>query len=274
MQQALGWNPIEADDGWYIDDIQVTNTLVSAATITADTAANAGLPASCAGAACTAVTASLVADPTSTGAPGQLTNLDASGSSGSCVNGVLQYRFWTTNNNTTVGDAGDVLLRTWTDNPELVDAPSGTTRYGVQVRCSALTSCAGSATAQVVVDCPSTGNALAAFNQDISFSSKTAFGWPTAQAADAIRGSLDALRAAGGQFNATVQTCLNNNTSVNTVPDATTPGVGSGFYYLVRGAGVTFCNAGNSWKTFSAAEKPGAGGDRDADLAGAANVCP
>jgi hypothetical protein len=27
-QQALGWNPSEADDGWYIDDIRVTNTLI------------------------------------------------------------------------------------------------------------------------------------------------------------------------------------------------------------------------------------------------------
>ena len=38
MQQALDWNPTEADDGWYIDDIQVTNTLTGAATVTVDTA--------------------------------------------------------------------------------------------------------------------------------------------------------------------------------------------------------------------------------------------
>jgi len=58
------------------------------------------------------------------------------------------------------------------------------------------------------------------------------------------------------------------------VADATTPAVGSANYYLVRGAAPAFCNAGNSWRTLSPAEKNGAGGDRDADLAGAANVCP
>jgi hypothetical protein len=273
MEQALDWNPIEADDGWYIDDIQISNTLTSAATVTADTAANAGLPA-CPALACTTVTASLTATPTSTGAPGQLTTLSSSGSSGACVNGVLQYRFWTTDNNTTVGDAGDVLLRTWTDNPTIADAPSNTTRYGVEVRCSALTTCQNSATTNVTVNCPSTGNAVAPFGQSIAFSSKTSLGWSTVGLVDVIRGSLDALRAAGGQFNATVQACLGNNVNVSSVADATTPAVGSANYYLVRGAAPAFCNAGNSWRTLSPAEKNGAGGDRDADLAGAANVCP
>jgi hypothetical protein len=91
----------------------------------------------------------LASDPSTTEAPGQLATLDASGSAGACRDGVLQYRFWTTNNNTTVGDAGDVLLRTWTDNPEIADAPNATTRYGVQVRCSALVSCQNSATTTV-----------------------------------------------------------------------------------------------------------------------------
>jgi hypothetical protein len=54
MQQALNWNAIEADDGWYIDAVQVTNTPVSAATVTVDMADRSGLPAC--GPVCTDVT--------------------------------------------------------------------------------------------------------------------------------------------------------------------------------------------------------------------------
>jgi hypothetical protein len=275
MQQALDWNPTEADDGWYIDDIQVSNTLTSAATLTADTAANAGLPASCSGAACTSVTAALAPDPSTTEAPGQLTTIDASGSAGGCRDGVLQYRFWTTNNNTTVGDAGDVLLRTWTDNPELADAPNATTRYGVQVRCSALVSCQSSATTTVTVNCPTTGNAVAPFAQSIGFSNKTTVAWTSSALVDVIRGNLNTLRANGGQFNGTVDACLGNNVTVSSVADATVPALNGVNYYLVRGAGPSaFCNAGNSWKTGVAAEKPGVGGDRDADIVLDASTCP
>jgi hypothetical protein len=275
MDQGLGgWNPIEADDGWYIDDIQVSNTLVSAANVTADTVANAGLPA-CPAIACTSVTASLSATPASTGAPGQLTSLDASGSSGSCVNGVLQYRFWVTNNNTTVGDAGDELLRTWTDNPIIADAPNNTTRYGVQVRCSALTTCQNSATTSVTVSCPTTNTAVAAFPQSIGFSNKTTVSWTSAALVDVIRGDLIQLRTNVGQFNGTVDTCLGNNVTVSSVADATVPAVNGGKYYLVRGAGASaYCNAGNSWKTGVAAEKPGVGGDRDADIDLDPDACP
>jgi len=274
MQQALAWNPIEADDGWYIDDIQISNTLTSAATVTADTAANAGLPA-CPAIACTSVTATLGATPTTTGAPGQLTTLDASGSSGACVNGVLQYRFWTTDNNTTVGDAGDVLLRTWTDNPTISDAPSNTTRYGVEVRCSALTSCQNSATTSVTVNCPSTGNAVAAFPQTIRFNDKNTVAWTSSALVDVIRGDLIQLRTNVGQYNGTVDTCLGNNVTAASAADATTPAVNGGKYYLVRGAGASaFCNAGNSWKEGVLSEKPGAGGDRDADIVLDPDACP
>ena len=55
--QALAWNPIEADDGWYIDDIRVTGALTSAATVTVDTADRTGLPVC--GPSCSAVSAFL-----------------------------------------------------------------------------------------------------------------------------------------------------------------------------------------------------------------------
>jgi hypothetical protein len=48
-----------------------------------------------------------------------------------------QYQFWIDGNlNGIVGDAGDKLLRDWTDGSTFVDAPLVATRYGVRVRCS------------------------------------------------------------------------------------------------------------------------------------------
>jgi hypothetical protein len=42
----------------------------------------------------------------------------------------------------------------------------------------------------------------------------------------------------------------------------------------VRAAGPSgYCNAGNSWKTAGVGEKPGAGGDRDADIALDPDAC-
>src|SRR6185503_2726944 len=78
VTDALGANPDNpGDDGWYIDNIVMTDTLTSPATITSDAASNSGLPAC---AHCTTITPSLTADPSQLGAPGQVVTLDASGS--------------------------------------------------------------------------------------------------------------------------------------------------------------------------------------------------
>src|SRR6185436_4144001 len=127
----------------------------------------------------------------------------------------------------------------------------------------------------VPVPCPSTGNAKTPFDQAIGFASKIQFAWPAAEPVDVIRGDLGLLRSSGGQFNGTVEACLGNDVSVSSVMDAILPASGAGKYYLVRGAGPSpYCNATPSWKTGVAAEKPGAGGDRDADIALDSDSCP
>src|SRR6185369_15330341 len=78
MRQALGLDNSPADDGWYIDDIRVTNTLTSAATVRVDTADRSALPGC--PAACSSLSASLAAVPTSSSVPGEPILLDASGS--------------------------------------------------------------------------------------------------------------------------------------------------------------------------------------------------
>jgi hypothetical protein len=193
-----------------------------------------------------------------------------------CLDGLLHFRFWEdVNGNGVPGDAGDRLLRTWTENPVLLQAPGVTTRYGVEVRCSSQPNCQASASTLVTVPCPSTGTARAPFGQSIGFAGKTQLAWATAELVDVVRGDLGALRSSGGQFNGTVQACLADGQNVSSIHDATVPPPGAAEYYLVRGAGPSaYCNATPSWETGTAAEKPGAGGDRDADIALDPDACP
>jgi hypothetical protein len=280
------------DDGWYIDDIHIVGALGGAPyTITQDTRVITALPTCTTG--CASITAGLFATPSTTAGPGQLMSLEAKTSTiDACPNGVAQYQYWLDGNgNSIVGDAGDTLLRDFTDNSTFLDAPQVSTRYGVRVRCSSSTSCdqadgSSAITALVTVPCPSTGTAKAKFAQSIGVNKASLAGaepdvnatvsWATTALVDAIRGNLSALRAATGDYNGTVQACLGNNVSVSSLPvDATNPGAGGALYYLVRPAVTTLCNeTGVSYKTGHPTELPGAGGDRDADIALDPNACP
>jgi len=48
---------------------------------------------------------------------------------------------------------------------------------------------------------------------------------------DAMRGLITELPAGGG----TAEACLASGGTANQAPDASTPAIGTGFYYLVRG---------------------------------------
>ncbi|HEX6852516.1 MAG TPA: hypothetical protein VF139_14050 [Candidatus Polarisedimenticolaceae bacterium] len=271
------------DDGWYIDDVQITNSLVTGnppvpapATLTVDNNANSGLPGC---AACTAITPSLVATPTTTAAPGQPVQLDASASTAdSCPNGTLQFQYWIdANGNSIVGDAGDTLLRDWTDDSGYLDAPmSGPVRYALKVRCSSTPNCdsaSNTAVTPVNVNCPSSGTLSGRFNGAIGFSNKTTVSWTTSQGFDAIQGDLNTLRSSGGNFNGAVNTCLQNNGTGTSLNDAATPAAGAGFYYLLRptSGGAGGCNAGSpSYGTGNAKEAAG----RDTEIAADPDACP
>ena len=151
----------------------------------------------------------------------------------------------------------------------MTDVPNRTMGYGLDVRCSTRPTCAGRAT--VVVPCSSTEPVP--LPSLITWTNKSQVDWAaTGTHFDAIRGDLGALRASGGQFDGTVQACLFNDSLYPQFFDSTLPSTGQGFYYLVRlqndGCGVGL------WGTGSPAEVPGAGGDRDADLALDPAACP
>ena len=69
-------------------------------------------------------------------APGHPITLDASVSSGVCLNGALQFRF---------SIDGGAALRGWSEDPELIDAPTSDRDYRVEVRCTTDLSCFDSA---------------------------------------------------------------------------------------------------------------------------------
>jgi hypothetical protein len=170
-EQIFVFNPDPDDDGWWIDDVRVTNTLSTPATVVNDTDVFAGTPC---GVNCNTVTASLTSDPTSLPAPGQVVSLSAVASSADkCLNGTIQYRFCISADND-CADPQDTILRSFTDNPDLIDAPANTTKYAVDVRCSSLTSCASSTSVTVAVACP-TDNLF----PTILWPNKTTINWGT-----------------------------------------------------------------------------------------------
>jgi hypothetical protein len=281
----FGTDDVVTDDGWYVDAVRIDTALGGPLTVSVDTKVITPL-GTCG--SCSSVTAALAATPATTAGPGQLTTLEAKTSTiDICLNGLPQYQFWLDgNNNSIVGDAGDTLLRDYTDNSTFIDAPQNNTRYGVRVRCSSAPSCdsvdgSNAITALVTVPCPSTGNAKAVFGQSVGVNkaslagaepdATTTVSWSASTLVDAIRGNLITLRSSVGNFTGTVLACLGNNVSGTSVPsDAVDPGAGGGFYYLVRPGVSAFCNATISYSSGNAKEAAG----RDAEIAADGNACP
>ncbi len=272
QQQAVLWNPgsrAAADDGWYVDDVQVTNTLTSAATVSVDQADRSGLPAC--GPGCESVAASITASPPTVGS-GEEVTLDASGSvADQCPGGTLLYRFWEDSQKDGFFSVGqDGAIQEWSANAIATRTAGHTAHEYVDVRCSTRPACSGRAFVVVPFVCPIADRDP--FPRTITWVSKTEVSWQdNIGISDAILGDLDALRAAQGQFNGTVLGCVANDASTSSgFTHAAVPAPGTAFYYLVK----TFISLCSSWGTGSPAEVPGAGGDRDLDLAYDPHVCP
>ena len=179
-------NTLAGDDGWFIDDFEIRDAVSFSANLVADDKLNLSVCSggtqdtlacdtiatedacvagggTCSfpgcGTTCNIVTAALVANPLiPLAAPGQLVELDAVASMADrCNDGVIQYRFWIdTDANQTGLDipGGDVLVRNWSENPLLLQAPGDDTNYAVDARCSALTTCSDTTYNTVLVNCP------------------------------------------------------------------------------------------------------------------------
>jgi len=251
MFTFFGRPNVSADDGWYIDDIQIDGAIASPTTLLVD-GDTIGSPLACG--SCGVINATLEFSPNPLPSPGQIVTLTAKNSSADvCLNGILQYQFWNdVDGNGILGVAPDVMLRDWTDSSTFVDAPVVTTQYGVKVRCSSAPSCgsavnANSAAQLVKVNCP--GGPFSEMITLAKVSGQTiTINWTgPAVSVDAIRGSLvglapapatKALLATPAGFNNSVNSCLVNNSSpINQIAPVGEPvlAAGDGFYYLVRG---------------------------------------
>jgi len=138
------------------------------------------------------------------------------------------------------------MIRDWSENSVLIDAPELDTDYRVEVRCSADTSCAGSVVVDVEVDCPSTGDLESVFPETIVAQTKTRFSWTTARSFFLFSGDLAAVGAYAGD--------LSSHTSDGFYADMT-PAPGAGSYFVVRTPGE-FCNDAGLWATGGMAENP------------------
>jgi uncharacterized membrane protein len=84
---------------------------------------------------------------------------------------------------------------------------------------------------------------------------------------DLARGSLSALRSSHGDFSAATTDCLESDLTATSRDDADTPGVGDGFWYLVRAV-----SCGGS-ATFDSGA-PSQVGSRDAEMQASPSTCP
>ena len=276
-------NPFVGDDGWYIDDIRWTGLLATPITLSVDGAV-LGSPLACG--ACSAITPSLTATPSSLSAPGQIVAVSGKLSTADrCINGVLQYQFWNNNDgNGTVGDAGDALLRDWTDNSTFIDAPLITTQYGVKVRCSTDLSCdtaTSSAILPVSVSCPTSSAGLGTVRVSkpgagapgAEPENNATISWGGSLTVQLIRGDLTSLRGTGGITNVDAGGCLANNAFLSSVDDNAILGSGASYYIIKT---PVFCNVALSgtYAENLPDELAGAGGNRDSDIAGDPTSCP
>jgi hypothetical protein len=280
-------NPGEEDNGWWIDDIRIDDTLSNPASILVDSNdlkscsndtargcidnADCENPGTCGGQAppcgptCTVagITVAIATTPDANAtpltetltAPGQPIEIDASGTSGTCLSGSLQYRF-------SKDGSPDVLLRDYSENAIFVDAPLGDTDYLVDVRCSVQQTCAKTTTVDVNVACPASGNLGGLFPAPLLASSGTSttaiFQWSPTSDYEVWKGPLANVSTYGGSI-------IDTGTGT-TYTDSAAAGSN---YYIFRVPGE-FCNDTGSWTGGGPAECPAGActntGDRDGDL--------
>jgi hypothetical protein len=269
------------DDGWWIDGIEVTNTLTSPVTLSVD---SSGFTGTACGAICNTITPVITTDPSPPDltAPGQPLEIDASGSTADrCIDGTLQFRFCVDGNGSlTCDDLGgaDTLLRSWTDNPVIVVVPDfpGDV-FIVEIRCSSDPDCGtalgpgpAKGVVQAKVECPGIPAPIR-FGNPSTPGVKNRIYWDTGPAIDIdwTYGSFTTSTSIS-TFAETACTDLNAVGSID-ITSLLDPAAGSGFWFLVKKdgpvAGLTvLCNDNVTWQNLPRNEAA-----RDANLA---SNCP
>ncbi len=274
----------EADDGWFVDDIQITNMVNTAITLSPDAQTNPSptCPHESTNPYCDTFTPDLTClcdgvdndqdgtiDPGCDGedndsdgtideddeaenncnklAPGHRVTLSAAKSTvDTCVDGVMQFQFWQDDGDGTVEDTDDTLLYDWSTRSYYIDAPQVDTNYCVLTRCYY----------------PTEGRIPVGLVTGLEFSDdKENFSWDAEENStvyDTVKGDLDELINSGGDFSTTITDCLENDDTDTTATDGSDPSsYGQGFYYLVRGGNSAGYGSDGSFGTGSASEEAG-----------------
>jgi hypothetical protein len=269
-EQFPNANPGPWDDGWWMDDITIDETLSSPATLSLDTksvghctgddtvgcltavdCSDAGTTGPClpgapqCGEICETLTVQCETEPNvspdwqseTLAAPGQSIEIDCSTSSGVCLDGALQFRF--------TGDGGATVYAPWSENPVLIVALFANAQIDVEVRCSTDPnpdrSCNASASVDVEVDCPSSGTVGGGAFGTVSAEGGTkavgdvTFTWSGSVDFEVHKGDLPMTSAYLG---------VQATGSGSAYTDTEVPGVG--FYYIFR-EWSAYCNARGSW---------------------------
>jgi hypothetical protein len=249
-EAIFNFNPNPGDDGWWIDDVELTDTLATAATLVVDTKDNSSLPACD---SCQLLSVELEQSPSApASAPGQAVLWEASVDAGAgCPGGIPLYRYWLDGDgNGLGGDPIDLLLRDYSTQSEYWAAPSATADYVVEVRCSSDPSCSASASFSRAVNCPSSAAVLF---PTLSAVSADQFGWGAVIPSFFARGDLTLVSS----LSPLAFGSLGSTASLDISTDS--PAAGGGFWYLFREdvTAAAFCNAPGSWSSGGSGELPG-----------------
>ncbi len=285
-ENAFTFNPDPRDDGWFIDDVTVTDTLTAPVTLLVDTRAPLVDASTCDPTCAHALvelicTGSATGSPCPAGVPGAAIKLDAdsNGFLGLCLDGMTQYRFWIDADRDGAVGAADHLLRDWSELSSLLTVPLTTTEYLVEARCSSEPDCDGVAGVRVETECPVGDDGLVAGPGDqtflatlpgrqrlLTFARSDELTWAEGIPIDVVHGDLNLLRAQHG-LSGTVEGCTtDDDISGSAIVTPLLPGQAR--YYLARSAEKCNQRAGGSWGGV------GETGDRDAPLAADEALCP
>jgi hypothetical protein len=271
---------LNADDGWYIDDIVVTGVSSTDFNLSIDNAigGSAGCPTTTCGsatsrvavlpyprndkngepkpaAACTDATLEYcdfdedgTVDSSGTTAdspaPRQAFVIEARESeTDTCFGGALEFRFEI---------AGGEVLSDWSTLQDILVDPLETTTYDVSVRCSTDTSCEN--TQSVTIDVPpyTPRDFTCRTNNLVLQTDKQTINWDP-DGNDACPAEWDVAK--GTSFGSTFfdnQSCLEDNSTDTQSTDPADPNPGFGFWYVSRHTGED-----GSYSTGTPAEEPG-----------------
>ena len=278
-----GWfnrDDVVADDGWYIDDVRVNQALGVPLTLAADTKTITAIPCDL----CTSISAAMEASPTVLSTPGEVVTFDAGASAVSiCPTSPPRFQYWIDgNDNGVAGDAGDTVVRDWSEDPVFLATPEASNTYAVLVRCPSAPDCDASdgsdtVTASVTVNCP-TGVTRLPFAQTIYLDQATIH-WQGPDSVDVLRGwfvttpefPMPVLRETGS-FATSELLCLKSDSiPINVFRVFEWPSPGTGLFYLVRGQAASGCPAlPPGYSSNAPSERPG----RDAEIDADPGACP